>query len=57
VDQDEEAMMQYLDGNDPSIELLMKCIRTGTNAAKFVPVLAGSAFKNKGVQVIALEYI
>ena len=40
----------YLDGNEPDDETLRRCIRKGTVAGKFVPVLCGSAFKNKGVQ-------
>lgn len=50
VEQDDEALEAYLGGQEPSIEVLKKCIRKGTLAAKFVPVLCGSAFKNKGVQ-------
>ena len=43
-------MESYLDGKEPSIEDLKKCIRKGTIKGSFVPVLTGSAFKNKGVQ-------
>ena len=50
VEQDEEALEAYLDGMEPSGETLRKCIRKGTIAGDFVPVLNGSAFKNKGVQ-------
>ena len=51
VEQDDEAMEAYLEeGKEPSDELLKTCIRRGTIAAAFVPVLCGSAFKNKGVQ-------
>ena len=50
VDQDDAALEAYLNGEEPNIETLKKCIRKGTVAAKFVPVLCGSAFKNKGVQ-------
>ncbi|MBX9622075.1 MAG: elongation factor G [Alphaproteobacteria bacterium] len=50
VEQDDEALEAYLNGEEPSIEILKKCIRKGTVLAKFVPVLCGSAFKNKGVQ-------
>lgn len=56
VDQDDEAMLKYFDGVDPSYEQLQKCIRTGTNAGVFVPVLCGSAFKNKGVQVTKITH-
>ncbi|MDW3205847.1 MAG: elongation factor G [Alphaproteobacteria bacterium] len=50
VEQDDEAMEAYLEGNEPSEETLIKCIRKGTLASAFVPVLNGTAFKNKGVQ-------
>lgn len=50
VEQDDEALEAYLGGQEPDINTLKKCIRKGTLAAKFVPVLCGSAFKNKGVQ-------
>ncbi len=50
VEQDDAAMEAYLEGNEPSEEVLKKCIRKGAIAAAFVPVLTGSAFKNKGVQ-------
>jgi elongation factor G len=50
VEQDETALEAYLDGEEPSEEVLRACIRKGTIAAAFVPVLCGSAFKNKGVQ-------
>ncbi|MBO6562960.1 MAG: elongation factor G [Nisaea sp.] len=50
VEMDDDAMEAYLEGNEPSIEVLKACIRKGTVKGKFVPVLCGSAFKNKGVQ-------
>ena len=50
VEQDDEAMMEYLEGNEPDVPTLRKLLRKGTLALDFVPVLAGSAFKNKGVQ-------
>lgn len=50
VEQDDNAMEAYLEGNEPNEETLKKCIRSGTLAAAFVPVLNGTAFKNKGVQ-------
>ena len=52
VEQDDELMMEYLDGNEPSLEDLKKCIRKGTIALDFFPTYCGSAFKNKGVQVL-----
>jgi elongation factor G len=50
VEMDDAAMEQYLGGEEPSIEVLKACIRKGTISRTFVPVLCGSAFKNKGVQ-------
>lgn len=50
VEMDDDAMTAYLDGNEPTEEKLKECIRKGTVAFKFVPVLNGAAFKNKGVQ-------
>ncbi len=50
VEQDDEAMMEYLEGNEPDVPTLRALLRKGTLALDFVPVLAGSAFKNKGVQ-------
>ncbi|GAB5031553.1 elongation factor g [Nannochloropsis oceanica] len=50
VEEDEEVLMEYLDGKEPSVEVLKKCIRKGSLQQHFVPVLTGSAFKNKGVQ-------
>lgn len=50
VEQDDEAMEAYLEGNDPDDETLARLIRKGTIALDFVPVLCGTAFKNKGVQ-------
>jgi elongation factor G len=43
-------MMEYLEGNEPDVPALRKLIRKGTLSMAFVPVLGGSAFKNKGVQ-------
>src|SRR5690606_4563755 len=50
VEQDDAAMEAYLEGTEPDADTLRACIRKGTLAAAFVPVLCGSAFKNKGVQ-------
>jgi elongation factor G len=52
VEMDDEALEKYLAGEEPSEELLVRCIRKGTIARKFYPVLCGSAFKNKGVQTL-----
>jgi elongation factor G len=48
VEQDEEVLMEYLEGNLPDIPTLKKLIRKGTLALDFVPVITGTAFKNKG---------
>jgi elongation factor G len=50
VEQDDQALEAYLGGEEPSEETLRRCIRKGTIAAAFVPVVCGAAFKNKGVQ-------
>ena len=50
VEMDDDAMMAYLDGEEPSIDVLRALIRKGTLSMSFIPVLCGSAFKNKGVQ-------
>jgi elongation factor G len=50
VEQDDDVMEQYLEGNEPDTATLKKLIRKGTLNFSFVPVLCGSAFKNKGVQ-------
>jgi len=50
VEQDDDAMEAYLEGNEPDAATLKKLIRKGTLNQSFVPVCCGSAFKNKGVQ-------
>jgi elongation factor G len=50
VEQDERALKAYLDGETVDIALLRACIRRGTLLGAFVPALAGSAFKNRGVE-------
>ena len=50
IDQDDDAMMAYLEGQEPDEAMLRKLIRKGTLSLSFFPVTAGSAFKNKGVQ-------
>src|SRR6202451_1322502 len=50
VEMDDDVMGAYLDGQEPSIEALKRCIRKAVKQISFVPVLCGSAFKNKGVQ-------
>ncbi len=50
VEMDDEVLERFLEGEEPDAETLRRCIRLGTTGGKFVPVLCGSAFKNKGVQ-------
>jgi len=50
VEQDDDALAAYLDGDEPDEATLQRCIRKGTIAGVLIPVLCGSAFKNKGVQ-------
>ncbi|MCY4007719.1 MAG: elongation factor G [Rhodobacteraceae bacterium] len=50
VELDDDTMERYLEGEEPDVETLRHLIRVGTLNMTFVPVLAGSAFKNKGVQ-------
>ena len=50
VEMDDDAMEKYLDGIEPDIETIKRCIRKGTIELKFFPTYCGSAFKNKGVQ-------
>ena len=52
IEHDDEAMESYLEGNEPDVATLIECIRRGTVAGAFVPILNGSAFKNKGVQLL-----
>jgi elongation factor G len=60
-EQDEEVLEAYLEtGETPSVEVLKKCIRKGCISFDFVPVLCGTAFKNKGVQPLldaVLDYL
>jgi len=60
VEMDDEAMEAYLEGEEPDAETLRRLIRKGTLEMAFVPVLCGSAFKNKGVQPLlnaVLDYL
>ena len=50
VEADDKALEDYLEGKEISVDTLKACIRKGTIDFKFVPVLCGTAFKNKGVQ-------
>ncbi|MEL6471094.1 MAG: elongation factor G [Cyanobacteria bacterium J06623_4] len=50
VEIDDEVMEQYLEGNEPDIDTIKRCIRKGTRELAFFPTYCGSSFKNKGVQ-------
>ena len=52
VEQDDDLLEQYLEGDEPSIDDLKRCIRKGTIALDFFPTYCGAAFKNKGIQNI-----
>ncbi len=52
VDQDDDVMMAYMDGEEVSIEDIKRCIRDGTRKLDFFPTYCGSAFKNKGMQLV-----
>lgn len=52
VEEDDQAMEDFFEGKEISLETLKKCLRKGTIKMDFVPVLCGSAFKNKGVQTL-----
>lgn len=52
VEQDDDLMMSYMEGEEPSIEDLKRCIRRGTVKLDFFPTYCGSAFKNKGIQLV-----
>jgi elongation factor G len=60
VEQDDDLLEQYLEGNEPSLDDLKRCIRKGTIALDFFPTYCGSAFKNKGIQNVldaVVEYL
>ncbi|HRH26580.1 MAG TPA: elongation factor G [Parcubacteria group bacterium] len=52
VEQDDALMSAYLDGKEPSFEDMKKTLRAATLKVKLIPVFAGSALKNKGVQLV-----
>jgi elongation factor G len=60
VEQDDDLMEKYLEGEEIPIEDLKRCIRKGTIALDFFPTYCGSAFKNKGIQLVldaAVDYL
>jgi elongation factor G len=52
VEQDDDAMEKYLEGEEPDMDTIKSCIRKGTINLDFFPTYCGSAFKNKGIQLI-----
>jgi elongation factor G len=52
VEHDDDLLESYLEGEEPSIEDLKRCIRKGTINLDFFPTYCGSAFKNKGIQLV-----
>ena len=52
VEQDDDLMMAYMEGEEPSIDDIKRCIREGTRKLDFFPTYCGSAFKNKGIQLV-----
>ena len=52
LEMDDELLMAYLDGKEPSVEDIKRCIRKGTLELAFFPTYCGSAFKNKGMQLL-----
>ena len=52
VEQDDDLMMSYMEGEQPTMEEIKRCIRKGTLELAFFPTYCGSAFKNKGIQLI-----
>jgi elongation factor G len=52
VEQDDDLMEQYLEGNEPSLDDIKHCIREGTRKLDFFPTYCGSAFKDKGIQLV-----
>ncbi|GHA51838.1 elongation factor G [Photobacterium aphoticum] len=52
VEQDDDLMEAYMEGEEPSIEDIKRCIRKGTRDLAFFPTFCGSAYKNKGIQLV-----
>ena len=52
LEQDDDLLEMYLEGEEPKLEDIKRCIRLGTIALDFFPTYCGSAFKNKGIQLI-----
>ena len=52
VEQDDDVLEKYLEGEEPDLDTIKRCIRKGTIALDFFPTFCGSAFKNKGMQLV-----
>ena len=52
LEQDDELLMMYLEGEEPELDEIKRCVRKGTIALDFFPTYCGSAFKNKGIQPV-----
>lgn len=52
LEQDDDLLMMYLEGEEPELDEIKRCIRKGTIALDFFPTYCGSAFKNKGIQPV-----
>ncbi len=52
IEQDDDLLEQYLEGEEPSVDAIKKCVRAGTIKLDFFPTYCGAAFKNKGIQNI-----
>jgi len=52
LEQDDDLLEMYLEGEEPGLDDIKRCIRLGTIALDFFPTYCGSAFKNKGIQLI-----
>ncbi len=52
LEQDDDLLMMYLEGEEPPLDDIKRCIRKGTIALDFFPTYCGSAFKNKGIQLV-----
>ena len=52
VEMDDDLMMAYMEGEEPAMEDIKRCIRKGTRDLAFFPTYCGSAFKNKGMQLL-----
>ena len=60
LEMDDDLLMAYMEGEEPSIEEIKRCIRKGTRDLAFFPTFCGSAFKNKGMQLVldgVVEYL